>query len=73
VTPIRTSACNATFVLGGCDDLPARKDDEFGMPTISTYWRPDAEELAAIAAGLPIKLTVIGTNPQPVRLEVDAL
>lgn len=73
MTPIKTSACNATFVLDGCADLPARRSEEDGWPVVSTYWRPTDEELAAIAAGLPIKLTLIGTAPQPIRLEVDAL
>lgn len=71
--PIRTSACNKTFVAEGCSDLPARVDTEDGVPVISTYWILTKEERADIAAGLPIKLTVIGTNPQPVRLEVEAL
>ena len=70
---IRTSACNVTFVAEGCSDLPARRDVEEGVPVISTYWILTKEERADIAAGLPIKLTVIGTNPQPVRLEVETL
>lgn len=73
MTPIRTSACNITFVLAGCADLPASRGEADGIPFISTYWKPDAEELAMIAAGMPIKLSILGERPQPVSLEVDTL
>lgn len=69
MTPIRTSACNITFVLEGCADLPALRADG----VLSTFWKPDAEELAMIAAGMPIKLSVLADRPQPVKLEVDTL
>ncbi len=69
MTPIRTSACNITFVLEGCDDLPAARGDGF----TATYWKPDAEELAMIAAGMPIKLSIMGDGVPPVSLEVDTL
>lgn len=69
MTPIRTSACNLTLVADDCFDLPATKGDGF----FATYWAPDAEELAMIAAGMPIKLTIIGGGHPPVRLEVDTL
>jgi hypothetical protein len=67
--PIRTSICNATFVAPGCADLPGSVGDGF----VSTYWRPDAEELALIAAGFPIKLSFRGSAPPPVAVEVDTL
>ena len=69
MTPIRTSACNVTFVADGCIDLPASRGDGF----ISTYWKPDAEELALLAAGFPIKLSVAGNAPQPCMIEVETL
>jgi hypothetical protein len=69
MTPIRTSSCNVTFTAPGCDDLPAARGDGF----IATYWKPDTEELALLAAGFPIKLSVLGTAPQPVSVEVDTL
>ena len=70
---IETSACNITFTLAGCDDLPARRDIEDGCPVVSTYCAPSDEERALLAAGFPVKLTVQGSNPQPVRMEVDTL
>lgn len=73
MNPVKTSACNVTFVAEGCADLPAMRAEEAGFPTVSTYWMPDKEELAMLAAGYPVKLTTIGPRPQPVRLEVDSL
>ncbi|RAK51183.1 hypothetical protein [Phenylobacterium soli] len=69
MTPIRTSACDVVFSLAGCDDLPAARGDGF----ISTYWKPDAEELALLAAGFPVKVSMMGAAPQPVAIEVDTL
>lgn len=67
--PIRTSACNVTFVAEGCADLPAARGDGF----VATYWQPDAEELALLAAGFPVKLSFMGSAPPPVAIEVDTL
>lgn len=69
MTPINTSACNTTFVAPGCADLPAAKGDDF----IATYWKPDAEELAMLNAGFPVKLSILGTGLPPVAVEVEAL
>jgi hypothetical protein len=69
VTPIRTGTCNVTFVLDGCADLPAARGDGF----IATYWKPDAEELALLAAGFPIKLSFMGSGLPPCSIEVDTL
>jgi hypothetical protein len=69
MTPIRTSACNITFVLAGCDDLPAARGDGF----IATYWMPDAEELAMLKMGFPVKLSMQGSAPQPCAVEVESL
>lgn len=70
---IHTSACNITFKAPGCSDLPARRDFEDGQYVVSTWWAPTDEQRAMIAAGFPLKLTVQGANPQPVRMEVDTL
>lgn len=69
MTPMRTEACTLNFTAPNCDDLPAAQGDGF----IATYWRPDAEELAALNAGLPVKLSVAGTRHPRVMLEVEAL
>lgn len=69
MTPIRTSACNLMLVAEGCFDLPAARGADF----IATYWKPTPEEMALIAAGFPVKLTIIGHAHPPVSLEVDTL
>lgn len=67
--PISTDACNTSFVAPGCADLPAATGDGF----IATYWRPDAEALAMLNAGFPVKLSVLGSGMPPVAVEVEAL
>ena len=69
MTPIRTSACNLLLHADGCSDLPAARGADF----IATYWQPSAEEMAMIAAGIPIKLTIFGHQHPPVAIEVDTL
>ena len=66
---IQTSACNRTYVAPGCADLPVYQGEDF----IVTWWRPDPEELAMIAAGMPIKLCFLGQSVPPVSLGVDTL
>lgn len=69
----------ATRVLGksqGYAGLPLR--DEFvhcsvggpHTPCMVTAWLPTAEEIAAIAAGAPIHVRIIGTDHPPISLEV---
>lgn len=43
-----------------------------GQQAIASFWQPDAEELAHIAAGAPIMLSVLGTSMPPVLLTVGA-
>lgn len=69
MTPIRTNACNVTFTAPDCADLPALVED--GL--IYTYWRPNAEELAAINAGLPVRLVIVSPAQPPVCIDVEAL
>jgi hypothetical protein len=55
-----------------CSALPVTKGyDGNGRPTIRSYWRPDAQELAAINAGKPIILELWGTTLVPILLLVD--
>jgi hypothetical protein len=41
-------------------------------PAMETAWLPTTEEIAAITAGAPIILRVIGTTHPPVMLEVGS-
>lgn len=45
----------------------------FGNPVICSFWRPTPQELAALASGAPIMLTVMGKSMPPVKLEVYGL
>lgn len=69
MTPINTSACDVTFVAPGCFDLPACRGDGF----IATYWKPDAEELAMIAAGFPVRISIRGEAPIPMAVDVEVI
>lgn len=63
------SYCNTVFVAEGCEDLPAYKGDGW----IATFWKPTAEELVMLQAGMPIKLSFVGNQLPPVSLEVDTM
>lgn len=69
MSPMKTLACNANFTLDGCVDLPAR----LVAGVLSTYWRPTDEEVMAIRAGLPVKISFLADRPAPMKVEVDAL
>jgi hypothetical protein len=44
-----------------------------GTPVMVTAWFPTPDELAAINAGAPIHLTVVGTGHPPVMMGVGEL
>ncbi len=55
---------------GVCVGLPIYVEKlPSGAITCSSVWFPTPEEILAIVAGAPVKLTVVGVQP-PVRLEV---
>lgn len=56
---------------GNCLSLSIRAEPaESGALLMSSVWFPTPEELAAIAAGAPVKLQVYGTGHPPVMLGV---
>lgn len=68
--PIMTSACNTVFRAEGCEDLPALRGG--GMTAV--YFRPDAEELAAINAGLPIRVVLhTDTAFYPIAVDTETI
>ena len=69
MSPIRTNACNGTLVAEGCADLPVLWAEGF----VCSYWRPSPEELAALNAGIPLRLAFQGRTHPPVAVEVEAL
>lgn len=73
---------NATRVIGksqGYYGLPVR--DELinctvggeGTPCMVTAWMPTPDELAALNAGAPVHLRILGTGHPPVMLGVGAI
>lgn len=71
---LNTPATNTRLVAPGCDDLPCVKrtmETDIGpMDTITSYWSPDAEELAALNAGLPLVLSFLGSTHPPIMVRV---
>ncbi|GAB1361818.1 hypothetical protein MASR1M32_10540 [Rhodobacter sp.] len=51
------------------------KDFQYGdgTPAMQTAWEPTPAEIAAITAGAPIVLTLLGTGHPPVLIEVGNL
>jgi len=44
-----------------------------GTPAMQSVWEPTPEEIAAIVAGAPVMLTVLGTGHPPVMVGVGEL
>ena len=56
-----------------CTALQITRIDIEGMPAVVSYWKPSENELAMLAAGGSIALTVLGVTMPPVILAVDPL
>ncbi len=56
-----------------CDALPITRIEVGGMPAFASYWKPSENELAMLAAGGSIALTVLCVTMPPVMLAVDPL
>lgn len=50
--------------------LPLRDEVVDGVPQMVSSWQPTPKDVAAVAAGAPIYLTVLGTGHPPVMLTV---
>ncbi|WP_194720810.1 hypothetical protein [Noviherbaspirillum malthae] len=55
-----------------CSALPVTRTDWDGVPAVLSFWKPTAEELAALNAGGSVVLWVAGQTMPPVALTVDA-
>lgn len=62
----------AVWDQGGlpCGALPITRTEVDGVPAVVSYWTPSAQELAALNAGKPVALWVVGQAMPPVALEV---
>ena len=54
-----------------CNALPVTRTHVGDLPAVVSYWRPDADELAALNAGGAIRLWVVGATMPPVMLDVE--
>lgn len=54
-----------------CGMLPIRDATVEGIACMQSYWKPDANELAALNAGAHIRLTVYGTGHPPVWIDAE--
>lgn len=54
-----------------CAALPITDVEINGQQAIASYWRPDAAELAALNAGAPVMLCILGASMPPVMLAVE--
>lgn len=70
-TPMNTEQCNRVYRAPGCMDLPALYDPE--QNHIFTYWRPNAEALAALNAGIPLRIGWVGDQVIPISIDVEAI
>lgn len=55
-----------------CGALPITRTMCEGKPAVASFWKPTAEELAALNAGGSVVLWVIGETMPPVALCVEA-
>jgi hypothetical protein len=53
------------------DALPITRTEVNGVPAVASFWKPTAEELAALNAGGSVSLWVLGETMPPVSLEVE--
>ena len=69
--PVKFVGANSIYTGPGCGELPAleAKDENYGL-SVTSCWRPSAEELEILNAGGCVCLTVAGGQP-PVLLWVQ--
>ena len=53
-----------------CGALPVTRTECDGLPVVVSYWMPSADELAALNAGKPVALWVVGSTVPPISMEV---
>lgn len=57
----------------GYKGLPVRDELVDGVNIMHTAWEPTPDEIERIKAGAKIIVSVIGTSPQPILLNVSKL
>ncbi|UUZ68052.1 hypothetical protein LP416_27695 [Polaromonas sp. P2-4] len=51
-----------------CHALPITDAIQGGVPTVISFWKPDAEELALLNAGGLVALSIVGRTMPPAAL-----
>lgn len=73
--PTNTAALGAPndwdHTQAACDVLPVTRTTLNGIPSVKSYWKPDADELALLNAGYHVTLYVAGKDMPPVALGVE--
>lgn len=54
-----------------CRPLPITRVRYGDVPGMVSYWQPTAEQLALLAAGKPVWLSVLGHTHPPLAIGVD--
>ena len=68
--PVRFEGANCTYVAPDCGDLPTRREIEDEYVSVTSVWKPSAEDLEVLNAGGCVCLNVMGGQP-PVALWVQ--
>lgn len=68
--PVEFEGANCTYTAPGCGALPTRREIDGEHLSVTSVWKPSAEDLAALNTGGCICLNVMGGQP-PVALWVQ--
>lgn len=62
--PVKFAGMNTNYVAEGCGDLPTMvQQEEAGMVSITSVWRPSEEDLKILNDGGCVCLAVYGSQP----------
>lgn len=61
--PVKFEGVNCTYTAHNCEDLPARHQLVEDRLTVTSVWKPSAEDLKVLNAGGCICLSVLGGQP----------
>ena len=70
--PVKFKGMTTNYMADGCGDLPAavEKDQDTGLPVITSVWKPSEEDLKVLNEGGCVCLAVYGSQP-PVGMWVQ--
>lgn len=71
---IQHVSCNDHIAFGdsaSCEPAPCVRTTYAGVNTITTYWKPSPEEIAALGEGRLLRIEVMGGSMPPFSTMVD--